>query len=454
MMRETVIRLQQIEIDNFKNVEHGIVDFQSYINKEYFSSKAEVVGLYGQNGSGKTAIVDALNFLQIILSGLPLPNDSMEYILKTNDMASLNFIFSLEKEDIKVLLYYGFTIKKTENKVAVSNEKLTYSLFEDEKWQSKKTMIEYDMDRKDPIFKPKQRYTEFLKSNQENIVNLNVAKKMALLNSTSFIFSTEGFSLFCENFQDETCILALKSLRFFAEMNLFIINNHAISINFMIPLVFKLEGKNIVKKGTVPITLSEPSIIENDVFELISQIMKQMNIVLSTIIPGLAIEIKNYGKQLLKDGTDGVKIDLVSVRQDVKIPLRYESAGIIKIISILNSMIAMYHDPRICIVVDELDAGVFEYLLGELLQVLEASGKGQLIFTSHNLRVLEKVDKNSILFTTTNPKNRYIRFSNVKNSNNLRDLYIRSINLGGQKECLYDETDTHEIRRAFRLSGF
>ena len=131
-MRETVIRLQQIEIDNFKNVEHGIVDFQSYINKEYFSSKAEVVGLYGQNGSGKTAIVDALNFLQIILSGLPLPNDSMEYILKTNDMASLNFIFSLEKEDIKVLLYYGFTIKKTENKVAVSNEKLTYSLFEDE----------------------------------------------------------------------------------------------------------------------------------------------------------------------------------------------------------------------------------------------------------------------------------------------------------------------------------
>ena len=310
------------------------------------------------------------------------------------------------------------------------------------------------MDRKDPIFNPIQRYTEFLKSNQENIVNLNVAKKMALLNSTSFIFSTEGFSLFCENFQDETCILALKSLRFFAEMNLFIINNHAISINFMIPLVFKLEGKNIVKKGTVPITLSEPSIIENDVFELISQIMKQMNIVLSTIIPGLAIEIKNYGKQLLKDGTDGVKIDLVSVRQDVKIPLRYESAGIIKIISILNSMIAMYHDPRICIVVDELDAGVFEYLLGELLQVLEASGKGQLIFTSHNLRVLEKVDKNSILFTTTNPKNRYIRFSNVKNSNNLRDLYIRSINLGGQKECLYDETDTHEIRRAFRLSGF
>jgi len=279
---------------------------------------------------------------------------------------------------------------------------------------------------------------------------------MALLNSTSFIFSSEGFSLFCDNFQDETCILALKSLRFFAEMNLFVINNlnaGAISMNFMIPLVFKVEGKNIIKKGTVPIALSEASTIDIDQFEIISQIIKQMNIVLSTIVPGLEVEIKNYGKQLLKDGSDGIKIELVSVRQNIKIPLRYESAGIIKIISILNSMIAMYHDPRICIAVDELDAGVFEYLLGEILHVLENSGKGRLIFTSHNLRALEKVDKNSILFTTTNPKNRYIRFSNVKNSNNLRDLYIRSINLGGQKECLYDETDTYEIRRAFRLAG-
>jgi len=456
MMRETVIRLQQIAIDNFKNVEHGIVEFESYINKEYFSPKAEVLGLYGQNGSGKTAIIDALNFLQIMLCGRSLPKDSAEYILKTTDKASLSFVFSLEKEEVKALLYYEFTIKKMENKVVVSNEKLAYSIFDNEKWQSKKTMIEYDMDRKDPIFKPKQRYVEFLKTNQENIINLNVAKKMALLNSTSFIFSSEGFSLFCDNFQDETCILALKSLRFFAEMNLFVINNlnaGAISMNFMIPLVFKVEGKNIIKKGTVPIALSEASTIDIDQFEIISQIIKQMNIVLSTIVPGLEVEIKNYGKQLLKDGSDGIKIELVSVRQNIKIPLRYESAGIIKIISILNSMIAMYHDPRICIAVDELDAGVFEYLLGEILHVLENSGKGRLIFTSHNLRALEKVDKNSILFTTTNPKNRYIRFSNVKNSNNLRDLYIRSINLGGQKECLYDETDTYEIRRAFRLAG-
>jgi len=456
MMNETVIRLQEIQVDNFKNIEHGVVAFQSYLAEEYFSPKAEILGIYGQNGSGKTAIIDALNFLQKILQGTSLPKDAVEYINKSSDGATLQFTFSLEKQDIKALVYYGFTIKKTNNKVVVSNEKVSYTIFQEGKKQRKKMVLEYDMDDKELLFKPRNRYMTFLKSNNENIVNLAVAKKMSLLNSTSFIFSAEGLALFEENYQDEIFVLALKSLRFFAEMNLFVINNQntgAISMNLLIPLVFKHQGEQGVTKGTMPIALSEPSIIKADIFDLISNIIDQMNIVLSAIIPGLKIEIKNYGKQLLDDGTDGIKIELVSVRKEVMIPLRYESEGIIKIISILNSMIAMYHDPRICIAVDELDAGVFEYLLGEILQILEGSGKGQLLFTSHNLRVLETIDKNSILFTTTNPQNRYIRFANVKNSNNLRDLYIRSISLGGQAECLYDETDTYEIRRAFRIAG-
>ncbi len=42
----------------------------------------------------------------------------------------------------------------------------------------------------------------------------------------------------------------------------------------------------------------------------------------------------------------------------------------------------MFNHPSICLIVDELDAGVFEYLLGELLKIIEQNGKGQLVFTS------------------------------------------------------------------------
>ena len=42
---------------------------------------------------------------------------------------------------------------------------------------------------------------------------------------------------------------------------------------------------------------------------------------------------------------------------------------------------------------------------------------------------------------------------NVKDTNNLRSMYIRSITLGGQDEKIYEETDSLKIARAFRKAG-
>ena len=79
--------------------------------------------------------------------------------------------------------------------------------------------------------------------------------------------------------------------------------------------------------------------------------------------------------------------------------------------------------------------------------------KGQLLFTSHNLRILETIPKSNLIFSTTNPENRYIKLTSIKSNNNLRDLYIRTIMLGGQKEELYQETDKIEISKAFGKIG-
>ena len=113
----------------------------------------------------------------------------------------------------------------------------------------------------------------------------------------------------------------------------------------------------------------------------------------------------------------------------------------------------MYNVSSITIAIDELDSGIFEYLLGELLRILSEKGKGQLIFTSHNLRPLETIDRGFIAFTTTNPDNRYIRLSNIKENNNLRDFYFRDIVLGEQNEEIYDTTNNLEIALAFREVG-
>ncbi len=135
------------------------------------------------------------------------------------------------------------------------------------------------------------------------------------------------------------------------------------------------------------------------------------------------------------------------------VPLSLVSNGTKKIICWLSSLIDFYNDPSKLCVIDEFDAGIFEYLLGELLSLLQDRGQGQLIFTSHNLRPLEVLKPKSIYFTTNNPNNKYFQLKNIKPTHNLRDCYFKSIILGGQSESLYQDTDLEGLGIAFYEAG-
>ena len=72
--------------------------------------------------------------------------------------------------------------------------------------------------------------------------------------------------------------------------------------------------------------------------------------------------------------------------------------------------------------------------LEELLSSFQQGGRGQLIFTSHNLRPLECLDKRSIVFATSEPEERYIRLKHIKSNNNLRDVYYNLISHARKQE--------------------
>ncbi len=149
-------------------------------------------------------------------------------------------------------------------------------------------------------------------------------------------------------------------------------------------------------------------------YQTLVDVINQTNEVLSTIIPDLKIDIQKITEQMLDNGERGVQFEFLSNRAGRILPLRTESEGILKIIAILSALIAVYNKPNACIVIDELDSGVFEYLLGELLKIIEQTGQGQLFFTSHNLRILEVLSTKNLWFTTSNEHNRYIQLTGVK----------------------------------------
>ncbi len=447
-MEDAIVRVKSFELKNLKNVNSGLVE----VNPQNDNGVADIVGIYGQNGSGKTAVVDAFDILQQVLNGKPVPEYVAEFITKNERFMRLGFEFLIEVGDeVNYYAKYEFEIENNSQKLpAIKLEKLTYRRYGDSGHSNKSITVSLPDDDEGWI-KPK---TIYKKLGSRRLTDLIVAKKMSQKERRSLLFNQDVADCFHEGADEVKEILY--ALHNFSCDTLFVIGNECsnlMGLNILIPFFVKYETDENLCFGTIPMPLNEATQISKGHYDQLLPIMEMINPVLNEIVPGLAIGIECYGEQLNEKGEQVVKVELVSQKDGRKIPFRYESEGIKKIVSILVLLIAMYNDKSLCLVVDELDAGIFEFLLGELLSVLNSGGKGQLFFTSHNLRPLEVLGKNNIVFTTTNPQKRYVRFNNVKKTNNLRDLYIRALNLGGQREEIYKPTSLTKIGRAFRKAG-
>lgn len=472
-MNTSPVRIAAIDIHNFKNVGCGSVTFGN--NKKRY--QASLLGLYGQNGSGKTALIDSIELLQHILCGREVPSRFVDYISVDADYASFAFEFQIKLPEGTESLSYEFSIKgvedeedqninstpsSTKKRILVFNEVIKCLILSERK--SKKGRL-IDTSGQE-AFIPKTKRILLAGSDIDVLTSLLVAKKMSASTSRSYIFSKLFLDIIrnkVRNDQNEGRLSQelnqyyqmIEALVDYGNHGLFVVNARdtgLISLNAL-PFVFKYEEGNIGAQGKIMLPLEEPVVIFEEQKALLEKIILNMNIVLKQIIPGLTISLMNHGSQILPDGQSGAKIQLMSQKNKRTIPLKYESEGIKKIISVLQLLIVVYNQESITVAIDELDAGVFEYLLGELMRIISEKGKGQLIFTSHNLRPLETLDRGFIAFTTTNPHHRYVRMTGVKENNNLRDFYYRDIMLGEQDEELYETTKNSEIALAFREAG-
>lgn len=455
---ESIVRLSSLRISNIKNVRSGQIIMPNTCRKQLDYKTAEVLGVYGQNGSGKTAVIDALHYLQRTMIGCTLEEEIADYMDVNGDQAEIAAEFAIFAEAIVYEAGYKIVLQRSEKGAEIVQETLSCAVNDRGSRSNKTVFMDYRRSDRENVFVPKKRLDEVVEADSENKTDLIVARKMAEKSNCSYIFGESSREIFCRKFENDFkhCSEVIKALFRFAVKDLFVIRNtHSgvISAN-VLPMAFKIEQDEIGMKGDFAVPLTEPVVLNEERKAVLDAIVEQIDMVLPTIIPGMKIDIHNYGMQLTDSGEKGHRVELVSVREGMApIPIRMESEGIIKIISILNALIQAFGNAAICLAIDELDAGIFEYMLGELLDIFNKSAKGQLIFTSHNLRALERLDKDNIMFSTVNPDRRYIRMKNVKASNNLRDTYIRGITLGGQDEVIYEKTDSLKIARAFRKAG-
>lgn len=189
--------------------------------------------------------------------------------------------------------------------------------------------------------------------------------------------------------------------------------------------------------------------------EKLNRNVRMFNQVLPMMVSGLTIRLKEIDTRLMDDGNIGVRFEPVSVRNGLEVPLRNESEGIVRIVSMLAYLIQAFNNPNACVAIDELDTGIFEYLFGEMLGEFAKGAQGQLIFTAHNLRPMERMQPISdmIVLSTLDPRNRFIPYRGLGKTNNPRRQYFNALELGGTTVPLYKEGMPQLIGAGFTLAG-
>lgn len=458
------IRIQKIVLDNFKSIRHGRLILNCGKKDDSEGTEADITGIYGQNGSGKTSIIEALAILKSVMSGDPVPAKYSECVTDGAEYSRLAFMFEFRYPDVNPFtrtVQYSFKMEAVANeinddkdvrfraasypkKVRIFDEVISASgLFSG----TSQKMQEILTTRSNvyPIG-PTRKVWQYVGDDRERLlVDLVVNKRTADRNSTSFVFMEETLELFKKHSNYSEYVQVLLELNAYAIMYLYAIDSRVYGFDnsLSVPLY--------TRYGAFRMDLLNSTRIPQKAFKYLEDYISSVNTVLPTLVAGLTLEVSSI--DIMREGEPGKELKLYSRRQKMLLPLRDESAGIIKLVGILLLIIDAFNDSSLTVAIDEMDAGIFEYLLGEILTALETYGKGQFIFTSHNLRPLEVLKKESIVFTTSNPDNRYIRLKGVGRTNNLRNLYLREILANSQDEPIYDAAKRQRMIAAFIKAG-
>ncbi|MEK4228008.1 AAA family ATPase [Solibacillus sp. FSL H8-0538] len=489
------LKLTNLKINNIKNVVAGEIDLtvKNNINN--------VLGIYGQNGSGKTAVVDVLELFKHLVNGDHLPDYSADLITTNAKFGAveIQFLISDTESNTDYQLTYYFEIEKSKKQkeknaspFLIAREANSHTRQDKKRAIIRKEQISIknltkNTRIKTPIVFDRTAQEDFkflkispapsFKKNIHFITDILFSKKTAEHDSKSFLFLSETIQTLSGLCTDEvngsnsksaepsetdmaTLQEIFKTLLYFKQIagriiissnsrNGFLFSNLALPLNF----IFEDIENNFSQNIEIALPIKSSKVINQTQYTLALNILDSINIVLPLIIPNLQVKIKVLNEELLENGDTGKRIVLTAKRGDHQIPFYGESDGIKKIVSILAGIIQIYNNSNAIFVVDEIDSGIFEFLLGELMELISENASGQLIFTSHNLRALEVLDYKSIIFTTTNPQKRYLKAKNIKESNNLRSAYIRGVQLDTFAEPLYKSANLSRIKLAFIKSN-
>ena len=457
------IKFLSLEIENIGCIKSSKISME----KESFSAH-KIMGVYGQNGSGKSTLIRCLAFLRLLLCGNGI-NDVENYIRAGEDSAFLKADFIIDTGISKKLFTYSVRIKKQAEQYhwAVEEEKIFVSDINNLKNKlsfcynsSDSANLITPLSAKNSLYAFLDKHINVLQGLAPNIFILLEKEKTRYYNS-SYIFGSNLLIIY-----DAYCSENSESVFDYVK----IMNDYAKNYFFIITDNFVNDG--IVKEGKIPVVVPNQKVFSNGAINCFTinmngptqaveqdegdfgHFLNSLNKSLSALCPDTRIvaEKAMYAQSQVINQHQAVTnfYEVFTEKDGYRIPIKYESMGIKKIISLVNIMVFVYGNPSVFFVVDEMDTSINEIVLDTFIKLFSESGKGQILFTSNNLHPLDLLDKSECYFTTTNPTDRFTHIKYLKTNNSLLNVYKKFAEKGDEKNSdLFNPITKENMKRYF-----
>lgn len=433
------MKIKSMHLVNFKNIRDAEINFKSTLS-----------GIYGVNGSGKTAIIEAL---QVCKEFFVVKDDEkflrykkkiLNYIRNGEARMSMSIVLDDNVNEYKFTLEFILKSDNDNSELYIDREIISSRRSKSKnKWKS---MIDFqkDVDRVLPKILLNNRVLDF--EDDFNFGNLVITNFMRY-NSMSALVIQHNLFVSDDNF-DRMLTSVVSCLK---NISVISVDEQALcNLNMLIIMHAHLDESN--KIFPVHMTGDSTQYYDEKVATLFKDVIDQINPFFSIVIPGARLLLEKLGERSSDDDVKQEELKLYVERGNQKNPIEKESVGTIKIISILSSLIAVIQSSNTIVAIDELDAHIFEYLLSIILKHVQVNIKGQLIFTAHNLTLLENLQQQNIIISTVaNDDVIYTYLKKVSDTTNLRNTYIRSQSVWSQDNVAPMNINESRLKNYFSL---
>lgn len=388
-----------LKMMGIKNIEEEIElsFYKKTIKNDFNPEKYKAKAIYGENGSGKTAIITSIKLLQnIILDKRYLSDTDTQKTLRelVNKKTRNGFVeceFYSSWDDIKYIFkyYVAFEIN-AEGRFVITAEKLEYK---NGNYSKNEFIPVYETSSGKLIY-----YIDKLKFNELRDETLN------LLNQQSFAVSIFSSDKMSKPLPVESVYFL--NLILFAVSIYVSIDNEDNHMPYFVKQKFgEMSEEEWNKLGRDYISESYTKILgKTDYDEMILKIqydsycehVRKMCSFIQIFKPELMdIEIDK------KDNGEYYKCSLIMIYDNYRLDREFESRGIKKLMALF--MYLNNASNGSIVFIDELDSNINDVYLNKILEHFLCYGKGQLCFTSHNLSPMSvlKGNKNSISFISS-----------------------------------------------------